>query len=80
VGVLVLAGIAAFGLRAESASDPLDQLKPGERYEVPNSKLQGNAVGFDVGNNVMMLYGGRGGSVFWLYRYGNGAEPDTPAR
>jgi len=40
VGVLVLAGIAAFGLRAESASDPLDQLKPGEWYEVPNSKLQ----------------------------------------
>ena len=42
--------------------------------------VQGNAVGFDFGNNVMMLYGGRGGSVFWLYRYGNGAEPDTPAR
>ena len=42
--------------------------------------VQGNVVGFDVGNNVMMLYGGRGGSVFWLYRYGNGAEPDTPAR
>jgi hypothetical protein len=35
-------------------------------------------VGFDVGNNAMMLYGGKQGddieapTVFWLYRYGNG--------
>ena len=43
-------------------------------------------VGFDVGNNVMMLYGGKGESdvepptVFWLYRYGNGVEATAPAR
>lgn len=48
--------------------------------------VQGNVVGFDVGNNVMMLYGGKSGSdvaapsVFWLYRYGNGVEPGAPAR
>jgi hypothetical protein len=41
--------------------------------------VQGNVVGFDVANNVMMLYGGKQGedidppTVFWLYRYGNGA-------
>jgi hypothetical protein len=40
--------------------------------------VQGNAVGFDAGNNVMMLYGGKQSedieapTVFWLYRYGNG--------
>jgi hypothetical protein len=46
--------------------------------------VQGNVVGFDVGNNVMMLYGGKQSedidapTVFWLYRYGNGV--DTPAQ
>jgi hypothetical protein len=47
----------------------------------------GNSVGFDVGNNVMLLYGGKEGddidkpSVFWPYRYGSGkAAPETPAR
>jgi len=40
--------------------------------------VQGNVVGFDVGNNVMLLYGGKTGegvgvpTVFWLYRYGRG--------
>ena len=48
--------------------------------------VQGNVIGFDVGNNVMMLYGGKGESdvqppsVFWLYRYGNGVAPTAPAR
>jgi hypothetical protein len=47
--------------------------------------VQGNVVGFDVGNNVMMLYGGKQGedidppTVFWLYRYGNGVT-GTPAQ
>jgi hypothetical protein len=55
---------------------------------VPQSghPVQGNVVGFDIGNNVMMLYGGKAGSdveppsVFWLYRYGNGVESAAPAR
>ncbi len=51
-----------------------------EAVPTDGDPVQGNVVGFDVGNNVMMLYGGKVGSVFWLYRYGNGAEPDTPAR
>jgi hypothetical protein len=40
--------------------------------------VQGNVVGFDVGNNVMMRYGGKQSddieapTVFRLYRYGNG--------
>jgi hypothetical protein len=49
--------------------------------------VQGNSVGFDVGNNVMLLYGGKGAddidepSVFWLYRYGRaGTAPEAPTR
>jgi hypothetical protein len=49
--------------------------------------VQGNSVGFDVGNNVMLLYGGKDSddidkpSVFWLYRYGPGeSAPQTPPR
>jgi hypothetical protein len=42
--------------------------------------VQGNVLGFDVGNNVMLLYGGKDGSdiglptVYWLYRYGSGSS------
>ncbi|HEY7253689.1 MAG TPA: hypothetical protein VIG37_24580 [Methylomirabilota bacterium] len=48
--------------------------------------VQGNVVGFDVGNNVMMLYGGKQGedidppTMFWLYRYGNGATGTVAPR
>jgi hypothetical protein len=40
--------------------------------------VQGNVVGFDAGNNAMLLYGGKHGTdaglptVYWLYRYANG--------
>jgi len=43
-----------------------------------NPAVQGNVLGFDVNNNVMLLYGGKTGvgvgvpTVFWLYRYGRG--------
>jgi len=54
--------------------------KKWEWEAVPSSPpfVQGNVVGFDVGNNAMLLYGGKDGSdvglptVYWLYRYGNG--------
>ncbi|HEX7215770.1 MAG TPA: hypothetical protein VF578_16280 [Methylomirabilota bacterium] len=48
--------------------------------------VQGNVVGFDAGNNVMMLYGGKQGedidppTVFWLYRYGNGTPGTSSQR
>ena len=41
--------------------------------------VQGNVLGFDVGNNAMLLYGGKHGTdaglptVYWLYRYGDGS-------
>jgi hypothetical protein len=43
--------------------------------------VQGNVLGFDVGNNALLLYGGKEGTdvgppvVFWLYRYGSGSRP-----
>jgi hypothetical protein len=43
--------------------------------------VQGNVLGFDAANNVMLLYGGKNGSdvglplVYWLYRYGSGPKP-----
>jgi hypothetical protein len=42
--------------------------------------VQGNVLGFDPANNVMLLYGGKDGSdaglpqVYWLYRYGSGPK------
>lgn len=42
--------------------------------------VQGNVLGFDPENNVMLLYGGKDGSdaglpqVYWLYRYGSGPK------
>jgi hypothetical protein len=44
--------------------------------------VQANTFGYDPSNNVMIGFGGHGGtcgnlSVYWLYRYGNGSGSDT---
>jgi len=44
--------------------------------------VEGNVFGYDPANNVMIAYGGHGGTcgspyVYWLYRYGNGSGSDT---